>query len=190
MSRTKLVILGVSYNHSDNGSCILVLSEVHGERKIPVVITTNDAIILTELLEAIDDNVPILNVYTTFTEALSMFNADVREVVITDFSEGIFKSLLVVGNYIEDYTVNSKLGDALILATLNKIPIYANVDVLDRTGILMSNEGNITMEEDKVNRRERGPYLPQQDLEQQLADAITAEDFEKAAQIRDQINNM
>lgn len=189
MSRTKIAILGVSYNYSENGSCTLVLTEIHGGQKIPVIVSNSDALVLAELIEANDDKEPIVNIYSTFIEALSMFNADVREILITDFSEGVFKASVILGNYIEDYAISAKLGDSLILATMNKIPIYIEDEVLNRVGIVMSNDGNISLDDDEINRRDRGPYLPVQDLEKQLEEALIAQDYEKAAEIRDQINS-
>lgn len=188
MKRRELKILGLSYSTAQEGSYILVLSEVEGMLKLPIIIKTSDAQKIALETESIKGKPQIHNLFKSMTDA---FGIDIQEVYIHAVLEGIFYTKLISNNGIDDVEIECNVGDAVILSLIYGCPIFASQDVLASAGVLINDDGTPVTKEDtaaivETNKR----VVSLEDLEKMLEHAIDQEEFEIAAQVRDRIQEL
>jgi bifunctional DNase/RNase len=201
MKRKKVKILGLSYSQSQIGSYILVLSEIKGGRKIPVVIKPNEAQHIAMKLENIKSPRPLTH---DLIKSLSdTFHIDIQEVYVYSITEGIFYTKIIASNGIDELELDCSIGDGLALALTYKCPIWVNVDIIDSVGISISDEEINAernkdedefeieledMEEEVYSKPKRTVSI--EDLEHMMNNAIANEEYEIAAEIRDRIQTL
>ena len=190
MKKIKLKLLGLSYSQSQIGSYVLVLSEIKGERKLPIIIKANDAQYIALKMEGIETPRPLTHdLFRSFTDALS---GEVSGVHIHNLVEGVFYAKVILTNAIDSYEIECTIGDAISLALLYRCPIVASSIVMETAGIYMSDEGVITDEQKEKNHKERDTkeMVSVESLEVMLQKAVENEEFEIASQLRDRINQL
>lgn len=191
MKKIKVKILGLSYSQSQIGSYVLVLSELKGEkRKLPMIIKPNEAQYIALKMENIETPRPLTqDLFKSFTDALG---AEVSEVYIHAIVEGIFYAKVILTNAIDSYEINSGVGDAISLSLIYKCPIIVSSTVMDAAGIYMSDDGEISEEQQEKNHsdREIKPGVTIENLEKMLEKAVENEEYEIATQLRDRINQL
>jgi bifunctional DNase/RNase len=190
MKKINLKLLGLSYSQSQVGSYVLVLSEVKGDRKLPIIIKVNEAQYIALKMENIETNRPLTqDLIKQFTDALG---ADVNEIYIHSLVEGLFYSKIIFSNAIDTFEIECSIGDAISLALLYKCPIYASSSVLDIAGIHMGEDGIVTDDQKESNHKERNikDMVTLESLEKMLEKAIINEEYEIAGQLRDRINQL
>ena len=114
MKRKKVKILGLSYSQSQSGSYVLVLSEIRGGKKIPVIIKPAEAQHIAMKLENIKSPRPMT--HDLIKSMSDTFQLDIQEVHIYSLLEGIFYTKIVVSNGIDDIELDCTIGDGLALA--------------------------------------------------------------------------
>ncbi len=190
MKKIKLKLLGLSYSQSQIGSYVLVLSETKGDRKLPIIIKPVDAQYIALKLEGMETSHPLTqDLFKSFTEAL---DADVHEVYIHSLIEGIFYAKVMLTNVIDTHEIECAIGDAISISQLYKCPIYASSIVMDMAGIYMSDDGEVSEDQQEKNHAERDTkgIVTVEDLEKMLAKAVENEEYEIATQLRDRINQL
>ncbi|NDF16386.1 MAG: bifunctional nuclease family protein [Verrucomicrobia bacterium] len=118
MKRKELKILGLSYHQTQVGSYICVVSERKGDRKIPIIIKTNEAQKIAMELEGISSNRP--SSYDLIKTICDSFGMDCQEVFIYNVLEGVFYTQIIVSNGLESVTVDATIGDAIALSCIFK----------------------------------------------------------------------
>jgi len=195
MKRKKLKIMGLSYSQTQAGSYIVVLSEVKGNRKIPVVVKGSDAQQIALKLEKIKSPRPLT--HDLFKSLVDEFNIDVKEVFIYSIVEGVFYCKIISSNGVEDVEIETTIGDGITLALVLKCPLMVNVDVLDTAGITINDDGtqpesdeteDLDIELVDVNPKKRVVSI--EDLEKMMQKALENEEYEIAAELRDRINEL
>ncbi len=191
MKRKEVKILGLSYSQSQVGSYIVVLSEVKGTRKLPVIIKPSDAQQIALKIEGMKSPRPLTHdLFKTMTEA---YNVDVQEVYIHAVLEGIFYTKLITTNGLDTIEIECTAGDGISLALIYQCPIYVSKEVMDMSGVNISDDGtalpNDDSDEDYYEIEEVQPkrVVSIEDLEQMMQDALENEEYEIAAEIRDRI---
>ena len=189
MKKIKVKILGLSYSQSQIGSYVLVLSEIKGDRKLPIIIKPLSAQYIALKMESIETNTPMTqDLFKNFTDALS---AEVSEVHIYGLTEGMFYCKAILTNAMDSYEIPCSVGDAISIAMLYKCSIYVSSSVMDSVGIYMSDEGEITEEQqDKNHNRVEKESASIESLENMLQKAVENEEYEIATQLRDRINQL
>lgn len=190
MKKIKVKILGLSYSQSQIGSYVLILSELKGDLKLPIIIKQNDAQYITLKMEEIKTPRPMTqDLFKSFTD---IFNSEVVEVCITHIVEGIFYSKVTITTLTDTHEIVCGVGDAISMALLYKCPIYVSKEVIDIAGIYMNDNGEITNEQNKKNHENREPkdMVSVDSLEKMLQNAIDNEEYEIASQLRDRINQL
>lgn len=192
MRRKELKILGLSYSQSQVGSYILVLSEMKGKVKLPVIIKPQEAQRIALDLEGIKSTKPLTHdLFLSMTDA---FGIDIQEVFVYSLTEGIFYTKIICTNGLEDVEIESSIGDGVILASLYDCPIFVSSDVMNSAGVLINDDGtnlsgDMTDDEDEFETEtERTTSI--ENLEKMLQKAIEDEEYEIAAQVRDRIEQM
>ena len=194
MKRKQLKVMGLSYSQTQAGSYIVVLSEIKGSRKIPVVVKASDAQEIALKIEKIKSPRPLT--HDLFKSLTDSFGIDVQEVFIHSIVEGIFYCKMITSNGIEETEVECGIGDGITLALVYDCPIMIKTDVLDSAGISMNDDGSepeideIEVEIDekpKSKTKSKKRVVSVEDLEIMMHKALENEEYEIAASIRDRI---
>jgi bifunctional DNase/RNase len=195
MKKKKMKIMGLSYSQTQAGSYIVVLSEVKGNRKIPVVVKGSDAQQIALKLENIKSPRPLT--HDLFKSFADEFKISVKEVFIYSIVEGVFYCKLVSSNGDDDVEIETTIGDGITIALVFKCPLMINSDVLDTAGININDDGTESVKDDDdlddlelvdVNPKKRVVSI--EDLEKMMQKALENEEYEIAADLRDRITEL
>ena len=126
MKKIKLKLLGLSYSQSQMGSYILVLSELKGERKLPIIIKSTDAQFIALKMEGIQSPRPSTqDILKSFTDVLG---GEVSEIYIHSMVEGVFYVKAILTNAVDNYEIECSIGDAISMHLLYKCPLVVSSD--------------------------------------------------------------
>lgn len=199
MSLVRLNIKGISYSQTQNGAYALILSEVDGQRKLPIVIGAFEAQSIAIALEK-EIKPPRPLTHDLFKNFADRFDIQVKQVIIHKLVDGVFYSSIICERDKIEEIIDARTSDAIALALRFKAPIFTYKNILDKAGIFL--KGNATEE------AEEAPSLVEQliadessstqsedysgytikELNEMLDQAVANEDYEKAARIRDEIS--
>lgn len=195
MKKIKLNVLGISYSQTQSGAYALVLSEVSGERRLPIIIGGFEAQAIVIKLENLNPPRPLTHdLFRNFSE---LMKADLKEVFIHKLEEGVFYSQLVIRKDGKEILMDSRTSDAVALALRFNCPIYIDEEIMDKAGIVIKeNEYEDEEAAGDKKKQEKPPKasppglseLTLNELKVKLDEAIKAEDYEKAAFIKDEID--
>lgn len=186
-------ILGLSTSPSSGGAYALILSEVEGNRRLPIIIGTFEAQAIALELESIKPPRPMT--HDLLKNMVLSFGSSVEQVIINDLNEGTFFAQIHCKKEDGPFELDARPSDAIALAIRFGAPIFVNSTVLDEAGI-ETEEGTKTKDSSAPKgKREKsadgGEELSRlEELEKELQTAIETENYEKAAKIRDQIQKM
>ncbi len=192
MKKVKLEIIGISFSQSQSGAYALVLGEERGKRRLPITIGGFEAQAIAIELEKMKPERPLT--HDLFKSFADSFNIKVIEVIINKFLKGVFFAILVCDDGKNEIEIDARTSDAVALALRFQCPIYADEKVLATAGMVMDDhtspvdETNQDDEVDEDDLLNEFTDLGIEDLEKLLAEAIADEAFERASQIRDEIN--
>lgn len=191
----ELEILGLSSNHSQSGSFTLVMGEVEGSRRLPIVIGMFEAQAIAIEIEKIIPNRPMTHdLFRSFAES---FNFKIDTIVISDMKEGVFYAKINCKGDKSVVEIDSRPSDAIAIAVRFSARIFCSEKVMSEAAI------EFTEEEKKLESKQESKPEPQKiaskkegslkdfsldKLNQLLEKAINNEDYERAARIRDEIN--
>jgi hypothetical protein len=190
MEKIEMDILALANSETQPNSFVIILKEKYGNRRLPVVIGGFEAQAIALALQDIKPNRPMT--HDLFKESLVALDVYLMEALISNLQEGVFYSTLIYlkpdGSNLE---VDSRTSDALALAVRFGCPIYANSTVLEEAAIAVEEEDEDEALEATL-RSATDPDAPLSayssvDLEQLLNDSLANEDYEKAAEIRDEL---
>lgn len=192
MEKIKLEIVGLSYSQTQSGAYALVLSEVGGNRRLPIIIGGFEAQAIAIELEKMVPTRPLT--HDLFKNFADTFDIKVTEVVIYKLAEGIFYSKLVCTQHGQSYEIDARTSDAIAIGVRFDCPVYTFESILSSAGILldqtMDEEDDIlaqALEEDDTPE-DALKSASMEELEKQLNQAIDNEDYELASKIRDEMN--
>ena len=194
MSKIKLKILGLSSSQSQSGSFALVMGEVKGNRRLPIIIGMFEAQAIAIEIEKIVPNRPMTHdLFKSFAES---FNFSVLEIVISDLREGVFYAKIVCTDGTQTLEVDARPSDAIAIGLRFSVPIYTFENIMSEAGIVLSESDDIEDESIIPDEEESSEGSPLEQikkysydkLQEMLDDALESEDYEKAAQIRDEMN--
>jgi bifunctional DNase/RNase len=198
MKKIELEIVALSHSITQTHSYAVVLGEVNGLRRLPIVIGGFEAQAIAVALEKMQPSRPLT--HDLMKNFMTAFNIDLHEIIICDLQEGIFYSKLVCSSENDTVEIDSRTSDALALAVRFGCPIYTYENILDSAGILMeettgkkkkSKEAKeVTMEETAGSgSNEDLKTMTLEELNTLLNDVLESEDYIRAIAIRDEINN-
>lgn len=189
MKKIPVKIIGLSYSQSSMGSYVLVLSEMNGRRKIPVVIRPTEAQYIAIKLESVKATKPQMT-YDLFKDVADAAGCSVTDVLIEGMAEGVFYcKLRLRGDSVPSRHIPCAVGDAVALSLACGCPIYVSNQVMELAGIVIGDDGE---EEPDADRTQEDPLssLSIEGLERMLKEAIDDEEYELASQLRDKINSL
>ncbi len=189
--KIKLEILGLSSSQSQSGSFALVLGEVSGNRRLPIIIGMFEAQAIAIEIEKITPNRPMT--HDLFKSFSHNFEFDIKEIIISDLKEGVFFAKIVCGKNGEKLEIDSRPSDAIAIGLRFGVDIYTNESILTEAGIVLTDEtdGEITQIRPDVQDESKKPQdlgdMSSEKLNELLDKALADEDYERAAKIRDEI---
>ena len=193
MKRKQVKVLGLSYSQSQVGSYVLVLSEMKGKVKLPIIIKPQEAQRIALEIEGIKSTKPLT--HDLFRNLTDSYGIDLQEVFIYQLAEGVFYTKLITTNQVEEVEIEASVGDAVILSLLYDCPIYVSQEVLNRAGVLINDDGSPLSEDEMENDEEVFEEQEEkttsiENLERMLEHAVANEEYEIAAKVRDRIGEM
>lgn len=192
MKKIELEIVALSHSITQTHSYAVVLGEVNGLRRLPIVIGGFEAQAIAVALEKMQPSRPLT--HDLMKNFMSAFNIDLHEVIISDLQEGIFYSKLVCSSDNDTIEIDSRTSDALALAVRFGCPVYTYEHILESAGILMEDTGaskkrktgTTTVEEEESKDDLKSMTL--EELNTLLNEVLEKEDYIRAIAIRDEIN--
>lgn len=194
MKKIELEIVALSHSITQTHSYAVVLGEVNGLRRLPIVIGGFEAQAIAVALERMQPSRPLT--HDLMKNFMLAFNVELHEVVINDLQEGIFYSKLVCSNEHDTVEIDSRTSDALALAVRFGCSIYTYENILESAGILMEGEEKkkkaavsspVTSESSSV--KDDLSQLSLEDLNNLLNEVLEQEDYIRAIAIRDEIKS-
>lgn len=206
MKKLKLDIVGLSYSQTQSGAYALVLGEVNGNRRLPIIIGGFEAQAIAVEIEKMTPSRPLTHdLFKTFADS---FNIQVEEVLIYNLVDGIFFAKIICKLGDKRIELDARTSDAVALAVRFECPIYTYDFIMGTAGIVIESndfaflenitsagESGTAKEEEKAKPVKEepspkpSPYtsLTMEQLENTLEKAIANEQYEVAAKIRDEI---
>ena len=191
MNKIRLEIMRLTYSESSTGAYVLVLGDKNSQRRLPIVIGNAEAQSIAVGIERQPNSRPLT--HDLMIKFANTFQINILEVVINRFRDGVFYAMLVCQQGDDIVRVDARPSDAIALAVRLGCEIYAYESVMEEAGIIMDDmeeEENVS-DVENINKVEEKPNLDLLtigELEDLLQEAIAEEDYQKAAQIRDEIN--
>ncbi len=196
MSLVRLNIKGISYSQTQSGAYALVLSEVDGERTLPIIIGAFEAQSIAIALEKeIKPPRPLTHdLFKTFSDR---FQINVKQVIIHKLVDGVFYSSLICERDRIEEIIDARTSDAIALATRFNAPIFTYENILDKAGIFLKAKEESIEDVAKIEVEE---FLPEasedislkeislDELHKKLDESVVNEDYELAAKLRDEIS--
>ena len=197
MNLVQLLINGISYSQTQNGAYALILSEIEGERKLPIVIGTNEAQSIAIAIEK-EIKPPRPLTHDLFKNFCVRFNINIKQVIIHKLVDGVFYSSVICERDGIEEIIDSRSSDAIALAIRFEAPIYTYENILEQAGVVLKVEKEIDeksllkelfSEEDSEGSTNELKEKTKIELEELLKIAVQNENYESAAKIRDEISN-
>ena len=191
MKKIELEIVALSHSITQTHSYAVVLGEVNGLRRLPIVIGGFEAQAIAVALERMQPSRPLT--HDLMKNFMNAFNVELMEIVINDLQEGIFYSKLVCISEHDTVEIDSRTSDALALAVRFGCPIYTYDNILESAGILMEDTNkkkktDIQVDEVSAASREELSKLSIEELQNLLNEVLEQEDYIRAINIRDEMN--
>ena len=205
MSLVRLQIKGISYSQTQNGAYALILNEVEGERKLPIVIGAFEAQSIAIALEK-EIKPPRPLTHDLFKNFADRFQIVIKQVIIHKLVDGVFYSSIICERDKIEEIIDARTSDAIALALRFDAPIFTYKAILDKAGIFLKfsskdkdEEGDDSIMVDEILQEgeaveldsgSAAPYkeMSLEDLRKELEKAVSGEDYEKAAKLRDEIS--
>ena len=189
MSLIQLRVNRIAYSQNQSGAYAMILDEVDGNRKLPVVIGEFEA---QSIAVNLDKDIKPQRPFThdLFKNFAYRFDIAIKRVIITKLVDGVFYSSLICERDKIEEIIDSRTSDAVSLALRFKAPIYTHENVLEKAGVVfekgeLSAQGTLDDElSDEINYTD----LSNQELENAIKKAVKKEDYELAARLRDEIS--
>ena len=189
MDHIQVDIIGLSTSPSSGGAYALVLGEVGGNRRLPIIIGAFEAQAIALELEKIQPPRPMT--HDLLRDTLEAVGAEVLDVVIDELREGTFFAKIRYVHDGDEGQLDSRPSDAVALAVRVDAPIYVSPSVMEEAGIPTEEEGAAALAPaESEEEEEHMPMSRLEQMEQQLEVAIEQEDYEKAAKLRDEIQRL
>lgn len=191
MEKIKLELLGLSPSQSQQGSFALILSEVGGSRRLPIIIGMFEAQAIAVEMERIKPNRPMT--HDLFKSFALAFDFNIEEIMISHLNEGIFYAKILCSDGIRQKTVDARPSDAIAIALRFKVPIYTTSSIMFEASITSNDvqeEEEIEIEETIQHSEPQGSelkYKSLDELKKMLNELLAKEEYEEAAKIRDEI---
>ena len=184
MSLVKLQVNRISYSQNQSGAYALILDEVDGDRKLPIIIGEFEA---QSIAVALDNNIQLQRPFThdLFHNFSSRFEISIKRIIIEKLVDGVFYSSLICERDEIEEIIDSRTSDAISLALRIHAPIFAHEIILEKAAVVIDDNSldnqNETKEADDIQN------LSVDELHARIQKALKIEEYELAVKLRDEI---
>lgn len=194
MNKIKLDIVGLSYSQTQSGAYALVLGEVNGRRRLPIIIGSFEAQAIAIEIEKMTPSRPLTHdLFKSFAQA---YHITVQEIIIYNLVDGIFYSKLLCSDGKKTIEIDARTSDAIAVAVRFDCPIYTYEFILSSAGIVIEGNDFVYLEnigdapEEVTPSQSAAGYssLSDDEIKTKLQEALAEEAYEKAAKLRDELN--
>lgn len=191
MVKIELDIVALSHSVTQSHNYAVVLGEVEGNRRLPVVIGGFEAQAIAVAMEQMAPNRPLT--HDLFKNTLETFDVDLKEVVINNLLDGVFYAKLVCEKNNEEFEIDSRTSDAIAMAVRFDCPIYTFEFIMESAGVELeetetsSDDAKLKSKAGKTGRKTDYVNMSDDELNELLNTVLSKEDYEKAAKIRDEL---
>jgi hypothetical protein len=196
MSLVRLFIKGISYSQTQNGAYALILSELEGQRKLPIVIGAFEAQSIAIALEK-EIKPPRPLTHDLFKNFSIRFDIIIKQVIIHKLVDGVFYSSLICERDKIEEVIDARTSDAIALALRFNAPIFTYENILIKAGVILKVENDEEqsdsilkeiIQEDIKDSKKDYKNKTTEELQKLLKIAVLKENYENAALIRDEIS--
>jgi hypothetical protein len=185
VERVQVDILGLSTSPSAGGAYALILKEVNGERRLPIIIGAFEAQSIALEMEGIKPPRPLT--HDLIKSVIDSLGGGLSDVYINDLRDGTFYARLLVDNQ----EIDSRPSDAIALAVRYGAPIFVAEKVMTEASFIPESEENEKVPPPEMPGEEGTPKRSRlEELQEQLKEAVAREDYERAARLRDEIRKL
>jgi bifunctional DNase/RNase len=199
MKKVKLDIVGLSYSQTQSGAYALVLGEVNGRRRLPIIIGAFEAQAIAIEIEKMTPTRPLTHdLFKSFAQA---YHIEILEIIIYNLVDGVFFAKLICTDGQSTQEIDARTSDAIALAVRFNAVIYTYEFILSSAGIVIEGNDFLFLENMEAITKEHSSEdmpttipgsgyqsLTLEELQEKLEEALADEAYEKAARIRDEIN--
>lgn len=182
-------IVALSHSVTQSHNYAVVLGEIEGNRRLPIVIGGFEAQAIAVAMEQMSPNRPLT--HDLFKNTLEQFDIELKEVVINNLLDGVFYAKLLCVKDGEEYEIDSRTSDAIAMAVRFECPIYTYDFIMESAGVeLEEGDKDKTISTKADTGKGSGQTyekMPNESLQKLLDDFLANEDYEKAAKIRDEL---
>ncbi|MEM6725229.1 MAG: bifunctional nuclease family protein [Bacteroidota bacterium] len=184
MDRIELKIVALANSTAHQNSYVIVLEEMNGTRRLPVMIGMNEAQAIAISMEGMQPSRPLT--HDLFKNTLESLGVELQEIIISELKDNIFFATLYCKKASgEEVAIDSRTSDAIAMAVRFGCPIFTTAAILDEAGV----EGRVSSTKPQEEEKTDQPLEAQSiaELNQRLEEALAKEDYELAARLRDLI---
>jgi len=190
VDRVQVDILGLSTSPASGGAYALILREVNGNRRLPIIIGASEAQSIALEMEGIKPPRPLT--HDLMKNIITAFGAELSDIIIDELRDGTFYAKL----NIDSQQIDSRPSDAIALAVRYGVQIYVAASVMDEAAFVPEEEEDEQTPPARQQQKAKAQQPPTskgsklEQLHQQLKEAIEKENYEKAASLRDEIRKL
>ena len=186
MSLVKLKVNRISYSQNQSGAYALILDEVDGERKLPVIIGEFEA---QSIAVALDDDIQLQRPFThdLFRNFSTRFEIHIKRVIIQKLVDGVFYSNLICERDQIEEIIDSRTSDAISLALRFHAPIFAHENVLEKAAVVIDDKSLDKQTVNETKDTDDLHHLSVDELQARIQKALKKEEYELAVKLRDEI---
>ncbi|NMB82868.1 MAG: bifunctional nuclease family protein [Ignavibacteria bacterium] len=195
MNKVQVEILGLSASPTAGGAYALLLKEIYGVRRLPIIIGSFEAQSIALEMEGIKPPRPLT--HDLLKNMIDILGGTVTEIIIDELRENTFYAKIKVEIAHLSNDIDSRPSDAIALAVRTSAPLYVAEDVMKVASFVPSSEDADDIQdlrgEKETESKPTKKNIPETKLAQlqdQLREAIEKEDYERAAKLRDEINKL
>ncbi len=193
MRKIELDIIALSHSVTQSHNYAVILQEHDGLRRLPIVIGGFEAQAIAVAMERMTPNRPLT--HDLFRHTLDAFKIELKEILINNLLDGIFYSRLVCMREGEIIEIDSRTSDALAMAVRFQCPVFTYDFILEAAGVIMDEPDAAetkrpSRRRETATRKETKTALSSytsEELEKVLNDMLQNENYERAAEIRDEM---
>lgn len=193
MKKLELDIVALSHSVTQSHNYAVVLGEILGSRRLPIVIGGFEAQAIAVAMEKMSPNRPLT--HDLFKNTLETFDIELKEVVISNLLDGIFYAKLVCLRAGEFFEIDSRTSDAIAMAVRFDCPIFTYEFIMEQAGVVLddADEEKISKTSAVTTKKDAGDAplhsYSVEDLNKLLEEVLKNEDYERAAEIRDELKS-
>ena len=186
MSLVKLQVNRISYSQNQSGAYALILDEVDGERKLPVIIGEFEA---QSIAVALDDDIQLQRPFThdLFRNFSTRFEIHIKRVIIQKLVDGVFYSSLICERDQIEEIIDSRTSDAISLALRFHAPIFAHENVLEKAAVVIDDKSLDKQTVNETKDTDDLHHLSVDELQARIQKDLKKEEYELAVKLRDEI---